>query len=235
MIQRRDFIAGLGGAAAWPLAARAQQGNRVRRIGLFLASADNDPETSVRVAALIERLRQLGWVEGRNVQFDFRWIGPAFNIDRYRAHAVDLVGLGSDVVLVGPGALAVRVVQQVSRTVPIVFTQAIDPVGDGLVASLARPGSNTTGFAAYEFGMAVKWLQLLKEIAPRVVRAAVVRESTTIGSAQFGAMQGAAASVRVELSPIDPSHDDEIERAVAALRASVQWRLDCYRQRGGEG
>jgi putative ABC transport system substrate-binding protein len=129
-MRRREFITFLGGAAAWPLAVHAQQRERMRRVGLFLALADNDPETSVRVAALIERLRQLGWVEGRNVQFDFRWIGPASDIDRYRAHAVDLVGLGPDVVVAAPGGRAVRVVQQVSRTVPIVFTQAIDPVGE---------------------------------------------------------------------------------------------------------
>jgi putative ABC transport system substrate-binding protein len=216
MIRRREFIAGLGSATAWPVVARAQQGERMRRIGLLLAFVENDPETSARVAALIERLRQLGWVEGRNMRLDFRWIGPVFDIDRYRAQAADLIGLTPDVVLAG-GAPATRVLQQASRTVPIVFTQAIDPLGDGLVASLARPGGNVTGFAAYEFGMAVKWLELLKEAAPRVVRVAVMREFTTVGSGQFGAMQGAAPSMGVELSPIDPTDQTEIERAVAAF------------------
>jgi putative ABC transport system substrate-binding protein len=206
----------LGGAAALPVGAWAQQPQPLRRVGLFLAFVENDPETSARVAALLERLQQLGWVEGRNVRFDFRWIGPVFDIDRYRAHAADLIAAAPDVVLAGSGAAA-RILQQASRTLPIVFTQTIDPVGDGLVTSLARPGGNATGIAAYEFGMAVKWLELLKEVAPRVVRVAVFREPTIVGSGQFGAMQGVAASMGVELSPIDPSDDNEIERAVAAF------------------
>jgi putative ABC transport system substrate-binding protein len=213
-MKRREFITLIGGAAAWPLAARAQQVERMRRIGWLTASlALNDPEIQARNAKFVERLRELGWVEGNNVQIDFR--SGAGNIDVARKHAAELVTV-ADVVLAN-ASQAVRVLQQTSRTVPIVFVQVPDPVGAGFVDSLAQPGSNATGFTSFEYAIGAKWLALLKEIAPAVKRVAVFRDpNDPAGSGQWGAIQSAAQSLGVELRPLDSRAEaGEIERTIA--------------------
>jgi putative tryptophan/tyrosine transport system substrate-binding protein len=215
-MRRREFIAGLGGAAVWPLAARAQQGGRLR-IGVLLSLAADDPESQVRLAAFLQGLQELGWTVGRNVQIDFRWSTDDASRKRYSA---ELVALRPDVILAQSGVVA-GALQQMTRTVPIVFVGAIDPVGAGLVASLARPGGNATGFASYEFSLAAKWLELLKDIAPSVTRVAILRDpAVPAGSAPFGAIQTRASSLRVEGIPIDTRDADELERAVTALHKS---------------
>ena len=215
-MRRRDVITLLGGAAAaWPLAARAQQSDRVRRIGVLIPVAADDAEAKARLAAFRQGLRQLGWVDGRNVQIDTRWSGG--DPERIRTHAAELVTLTPDVILAA-GGVVVGPLLQATRTVPIVFTQTPDPVGAGFVASLARPGGNATGFALFEFGISVKWLELLKEIAPRVTRAAALRDpAIPAGLGQLGAIQGVAPSFGVELSFVDVRDAPEIERAVAAF------------------
>jgi putative tryptophan/tyrosine transport system substrate-binding protein len=171
-LRRREFITLLGGAAAaWPLAARAQQTERMRRIGVLMNFAAADPEGRARFAAFMEGLQQWGWIDGRNVQIDNRWVGS--NPDYIRKHAVELVGLSPDVILASASITLVPL-QQATRKIPIVFASAIDPVGTGLIASMARPGGNATGFVAFEYSMSAKWLELLKEIAPSVTRAAVL-------------------------------------------------------------
>jgi putative tryptophan/tyrosine transport system substrate-binding protein len=216
-MKRRDFITLLGGAAAWPVAARAQQGERMRRIGVLVAVAD-DPEGQTRIAAFLRGLQQLGWVDGRNVQIDMRW--AAGDPDRFRKYAAELVALAPDVILAAGGAV-VPLLLQATRTVPIVFTQTSDPVGGGFVDSLARPGGNATGFLAFEYGISAKWLELLKEIAPRVTRAAVIRDvAIASGTGQWGALQSAAPSFGVELSPVNMRDASEIERAIAAFARS---------------
>jgi putative tryptophan/tyrosine transport system substrate-binding protein len=213
---RREFVALLGGAAAaWPLAARAQQAERVRRIGVLMTQAEDDPEGQTRLLALAQGLQESGWTIGRNVRIDTRW-GQG-DAERYRRYAAELVALAPDVILVnGPAALAQ--LQQATRSVPILFVNVVDPVGAGFVASVARPGGNATGFMLSEYSTSGKWLELLKEIAPRVTRAAIIRDPTlTATVAQFAAIQSAAASVGVELSPIDMRNTGEIERAVAAF------------------
>jgi putative ABC transport system substrate-binding protein len=214
-LRRREFITLLGGtAAAWPLAARAQQPQRMRRIGALMGVAANDPDAPPRVAAFAQGLQELGWTVGRNVQIDYRW--ATGDADRMR-YAAELVALAPDVILANSG-VNTGVLLQTTRTVPIVFVSAIDPVGAGLVASLARPGGNATGFMAYEFSLAAKWLELLKEMAPRVTRVAILRDPTVpAGSAPFGAIQGAASSLRVEVVPIDTRDAGELERAVTAF------------------
>jgi putative ABC transport system substrate-binding protein len=213
-MRRREFIAGLGGAAVWPLAAWAQQAGRMRRIGVLLGVAADDPDSPVRLAAFLQGLRELGWTVGRNTQIDYRW--ATGDADR-RRYAAELVALGPDVILASSGVV-VGALQQTTRTVPIVFVTAIDPVGAGLVASLARPGGNTTGFAAYEFSLAAKWLELLKDIAPGVTRVAILRDpAVPAGSAPFGAIQVKASSLRVEVVPIDTRDAGELERAVTAF------------------
>jgi putative tryptophan/tyrosine transport system substrate-binding protein len=183
----------------------------VRRIGVLLSLAADDPESQVRLAALLQGLQELGWTVGRNVQIDFRWSTDDASRKRY---AAELVALRPDVILAQSGVVA-GVLQQTTRTVPIVFAGAIDPVGAGLVASLARPGGNATGFASYEFSLAAKWLELLKDIEPRVTRVAILRDpSVPAGSAPFGAIQTRASSLRVEGIPIDTRDADELERAV---------------------
>ena len=214
-MKRREFITLIGGAAAWPLAARAQQGERVRRIGVLTAFTADDLESQARIAAFQQGLQKLGWTDGGNVRIDIRW--AAGDVDLFRRYAAELFALAPDVILAN-GALALRPLQQVTRTVPIVFVNVPDPVGAGFVASLARPGGNSTGFTSFEYSLASKWLELLKEIAPRVMRAAVVRDpSNPSGIGEFAAIQGAAASSGVELSPVDIRYAAEIERAVAAL------------------
>jgi putative tryptophan/tyrosine transport system substrate-binding protein len=214
-MRRREFMAGLGSAATWPLAVRAQQPPRLRRIGVLLSLPPDDPILPVRVTAFAQALQELGWTDGRNMGIDYRFAGS--DPDRIRRFGLELAVLEPDL-LVAEGAIVTHVLQQVARTVPIVFVLASDPVGEGLVASLARPGGNTTGFALWEYGIGVKWLQLLKEIAPNVTRAAVIRDrSSTAQTGQFGAMQGVAPMLRMQLSPIDAREPVEIERGITAF------------------
>jgi putative ABC transport system substrate-binding protein len=216
-MRRREFIAGLGGAAAasaaiWPLAARAQQADRMRRIGVLMASPEN-PVGQSDIVALRQGLRELGWTEGRNLRIDTRWGGADFR-DSMRRNAAELVALAPDAIVAGTGGI-VRELQQASRAVPIVFPRANDPVGAGLVESLARPGGNATGFASIEYSMGGKFLELLKEVAPRVTRAAVIRDPGAAGGIGFlGAIQTAAVSLRMEVRPVDVRDDDAIERGI---------------------
>ena len=214
-MKRREFISMLGGAAAWPLAARAQQAERMRRIGILLNLASDDAEGQARLAAFHQGLQQLGWTVGRNVQIDYRW--GAGDADRIRKFAAELVALAPDVIL-STGSPSVAALQQATRTIPIVFTAVADPVGAGYVDSLARPGGKATGFLVFEYSIAAKWLELLKEIAPRVTRAAVLRESAiAAGPAQFGIIQAIAPALGVELRPVDVRDAGEIERAITAF------------------
>jgi putative tryptophan/tyrosine transport system substrate-binding protein len=213
-MRRRDFIAGLGGAVAWPLAVRAQAA-RMRRIGVLVTGPVDDPESLLQGTAFVQGLQELRWIVGRNVRLDYRW--GIFEPDRVRKDAVEPVALAPDVMLVMTG-VAAAVLQQVTRTIPIVFVLTIDPVGAGLVANLGHPGRNATGFAGMEFNLAAKWLQLLKEISPRVRRVAVLRDPTVpAGSAPYGAIQGAASSFGVEVVPIDTRDRLEFEQAIAAF------------------
>ena len=211
-MRRREFIAGLGSAAAWPLVARAQQGGRVRRIGVLMNGASDDPEAQTRNAAFLQGLQEWGWAIGRNVRIDTRW--AVGDTDRLRRYAAELVALAPDVIQ-ATGASGVAASQRATRTIPIVFANVTDPVGAGLVASLARPGGNTTGFMFTEYGMSGKVLELLKQIAPRVTRAAVLRDSTVAGQiGQFAAIGSVAPSLGVEVSPVDVLDAGEIERAI---------------------
>jgi putative ABC transport system substrate-binding protein len=210
-LKRREFITLFGGAAAWPLAARAQQGDPMRHIGVLMSTGAGDPEGQARIAAFLDGLHQLGWSDGRNVQIDTRWPAGS-DVDQVRKYAAELVALAPDVIL-ATGNTATGPLQQATHTVPIVFVVTADPVGNGYVASLARPGGNTTGFSFIEFGISGKWLELLKEIAPRVTRVAVLREIPT-GLGQLGAIQSVAPSFGVELIPVDVRDPGEIERAV---------------------
>jgi putative tryptophan/tyrosine transport system substrate-binding protein len=215
MIGRREFMALLGGMAAWPVAARAQQRERVRRIGILMNLAADDPQAQARVAAFLQGLQESGWAVGRNVQIDIRW-GDR-DAERNRKNVAELVALTPDAVL-GTTFPLVRALQEASREVPIVFAGIIDPVGAGLVASLARPGGHTTGIAGFEYGMSAKWLELLKEIAPRTKRVAVLRDSfTPVGIGQLAAIQGVAPSFDVELSPLVVRDPGEIEPAIASF------------------
>jgi putative ABC transport system substrate-binding protein len=215
IIGRRELIAALGGAAAWPLAARAQQSERMRRIGVLMSIAADDPEGQSRLAAFQQGLQQLGWIGGRNVEIDTRW--GAGGADRIRKYAAELLALAPDVVL-ATGSATVGPLLQATRTVPIVFVYVPDPVGAGYVSSLARPGGNATGFTPFEYGTAAKWLELLKQIAPNVTRAAIIRDpGIATGLSQFGAIQAVAPSIGVELSPVGVLDADQIERGVTAL------------------
>jgi putative ABC transport system substrate-binding protein len=220
-MKRREFITLLGGAAAvaWPLAARAQQPDRVRRIGVLMASAADDSESQARIAAFLQGLQQLGWADGRNMRIDTRW--ATTDADDIRRHAAELAALAPDVLVAATGTVTAAPLLQATRTVPIVFVQVIDPVGAGFVVSLARPGGNATGFTIYEYGMSGKWLELLKEIAPRMARAAVLRDpAIASGIGQFAAAQAVAPSLGVELSPVDVRDAGEIEHAVTAFARS---------------
>jgi ABC-type uncharacterized transport system substrate-binding protein len=211
-IGRRQFIAALGGVGlAWPLAARAQQ----RRIGVLMGTAADDPEGQARIAAFLGGLEQLGWSDGRNARVDIRW--GAVNADSSRRYAAEVVALAPDVILASASA-AMGALQQTTRMVPIVFVSIVDPVGAGFVESLARPGGNATGFTNFEYGISAKWLELLKEIAPGVTRAGVLRD-TAVGSGvgQYAIIQAVAPSFGVELRPIDVRDPVEIERAVMAF------------------
>jgi putative tryptophan/tyrosine transport system substrate-binding protein len=218
-VNRRAFIALIGTTAAWPLAARAQQAERVRRLGVLMITAEDDTESKARIGAFLQGLQELGWSDGRNVRIDIRW--GAADAERMRKHAAELVALAPDVILAAGGTPTVSALQQITRTVPIVFVGVADPVGGGFVASLASPGGNTTGFTVYEYAISGKWLELLKEVAPRIQRAAILRDSATIaGGGQFGAIQSVAPSLGVEVSPVNVHDVHEIERAVTAFARS---------------
>jgi putative ABC transport system substrate-binding protein len=223
-LKRRKLITLLAGAAAsWPLAARAQQSDRVRRIGVLMSMVDSDPRGMEFITVFAQGLAELGWTVGRNVRIEYRW--GAGDLDRFRRYAAELVALSPDVVLATAGSI-VGAFQQVSRTVPIVFVTTIDPVGGGWVESLSRPGSNATGFAAFEFSMSGKWLELLKEIAPWVKRVAVIRDpSVPAGSGGFAAIQAVAPSFGVELTPVGVRTTDEIERGITAFARSANGGL----------
>jgi putative ABC transport system substrate-binding protein len=229
-VKRRNFITGLGGAALapsmlWPRAARAQQADRMRRIGLLMNLAADDPQSQARLATFQRGLQELGWTDGRNVRIDYRWGAGAVDAERVRRYAMELVALAPDVILTA-GALTVMPLQQASRTVPIIFVSVTDPVGAGFVASLARPGGNTTGFTLFEYGISAKWLELLKQIAPRVTRVAVLRDpGLTASISQLAAIQSVAPSFGVELSPIDTRNPVDIERAVTAFARELNGGL----------
>jgi putative tryptophan/tyrosine transport system substrate-binding protein len=214
--QSSRFRSLLGGAAAaWPLATRAQQPEKMRRIGVLLSFAADDPEALARVATFLQALQQLGWTDGRNVRIEYRM--TAGDADRSRTYAAELVALAPEVILAS-GSSTVGPLLQANRTVPIVFVALVDPVGAGFVASLARPGRNVTGFTTIEYGMSGKWLELLKQIAPRITRVAVMRDpSLTSGPAMLAAIQAVAPSFGVELSPVDVRDAGEIDRAVTAF------------------
>jgi putative tryptophan/tyrosine transport system substrate-binding protein len=215
-VRRREFITLLGGAAAaWPIAARAQQQERVRRIGILLPVAADDAEFQTRVGAFLQGLQQLGWAIGRNVRIDTRWAGAS--AAEIRRHAAELIALAPDVIL-AHGVPTLGPLLQATRTVPIVFPTAADPVAAGFVDSLARPGGNVTGFMDLEYGMAGKWLELLKQIASGVTRVAVLRDpATPTGPAQFGVIQAVAPPLGMEVNPVNVRDASEIERAVGAV------------------
>ena len=217
-MRRREFITLLGGAAAWPLTARAQQAERVRRIGLLLATTADDADFQAWVGAFLQALALLGWTIGRNVRIDTRW--ATANAGEIRRHAAELVALAPDVIL-AHGSSTVGALTQATRTVPIVFPVVSDPVAAGFVDSLARPGGNATGFMTGEYSMSGKWLELLKQIAPGVTRAAVLRDATQgSGTSQFAVIQAAAPSLGVEVKPVNMRDAEEIERGVTAFARS---------------
>jgi putative ABC transport system substrate-binding protein len=215
-VKRREFITLLSGAAAWPLAARAQQGERVRRIGVLMSVDANDPEMQGLVAALMQGLREAGWTVGRNLQVELR--NSAGNVPRLRKDAEDLIALGSEVIVAGVGPTT-SILQQLTRTVPIVFAQTIDPVGNGFIERMSRPGGNITGFTQFEYVLSAKWLELLKEVAPAMTRAGVIRELAggPAGIGQWAVIAAAASSLNVELTPINLSVGDTAERTAAEL------------------
>ena len=215
-MKRREFITLLGGAAAsWPLAARAQQAERMRRIGVLMSRAADDPQGQARVAGFQQALQQLGWSDGRNVRFDIRW--HENDADRARTYAQELIALPPDIFL-ADGTVSVGALQHVARALPIVFADVADPVGAGFVDSLSRPSGSVTGFMNFEYSFSGKWLELLKQIAPQVTRAAVIRDpAITVQTVVFGAIQAVAPSLGVEITPIGVHDIDVIERAVEAF------------------
>ena len=215
-MRRREFITLLGGAAAaWPVTARAQQRERMRRIGVLMNQAADNPVSQARMNAFVQALQQSGWTDGVNVRIDTRW--AAADPEGFRKYATELVALAPDVILADTSPSVVAV-QQASRDVPIVFANVTDPVGQGFVASLARPGGNATGFSVYEYGLAPKWLELLKEIAPGVRRVAVLRDAALVaGGGLLGAIQGVAPSFGVEVSPLGVRDASEIERGITGF------------------
>jgi len=218
-MQRRDFLTLLGGAAAaWPLAASAQQPERVRRIGVLSALAEDDPESVTRRATFEQTLKALGWTNGNNLRVDYRWSGN--DADRIRKLVAELIALTPDVIVTS-GNIVLAPMMQATRTIPIVFVQTVDPVGSGFVKSLARPGGNITGFTQFEYSLAAKWVELLKQIAPHVTRAAVIRDPTRgPGIGQFAVVQAIAPSLGMELSPINALDVSEMESAIAEFARS---------------
>ena len=218
-MRRREFITLLGGTVAtWPIAARAQEGERMRRIGVLMPGSSDDAEYQARMVAFRQGLQQFGWSDGRNVRIETRWAAGDANL--FRKYAAELVALAPDVIL-APGNTSLGLLLQATRTLPIVFATILDPVGAGFVDSLARPGGNATGFISFEYGQSAKWLELLKQIAPSLTRVAVLRDpATAAGIGQFAAIQSVAPSLGVELRPIDVREADEIERAVTTFALS---------------
>ena len=224
-MNRRELFALFGSTAAlsWPLSARAQQPGRMRRIGVLHDYAEGDPEGQAQITAFRQELQKLGWMDGGNAQIDYR--AGAADADSVRTYAAALIAHGPDVVL-GAGGTIVAALQRASRTVPIVFVNVTDPVGGGLVASLARPGRNATGFTQFEFGISAKWLELLKQIAPGLTRVAVIRDPTArSGGGQLGAIQASAPAFGVEVLPIDPQDAETIERGLMAFSADMKTGL----------
>jgi putative ABC transport system substrate-binding protein len=216
-LKRREFITLLGGAVAWPLAARAQQPERMRRIGVLMHTGADEPEAQARLAAFMQGLQELGWAVGRNTRIDYRWSGG--DLARLRKDAADLVTLSPEVILAGVGATT-PTLQDATRTVPIVMAQGIDPVGAGYVDSISRPSGNVTGFIQFEYSLAGKWMELLKEVAPGVTRVGVLREPGSAGVGQWTMIQAVAQSMGVELKPIELRNAKEIERAVSTFAHS---------------
>jgi ABC-type uncharacterized transport system substrate-binding protein len=216
-MRRREFITLLGGTAfAWPLYARAQQPDQIRRSGVLMTTPADDTVGQIRLRAFLRGLRELGWTEGRNARIDIRWVRGT--PDDFRKYAAELMALAPDVIL-APGSVSVEAFQKVTHTVPIVFVHVPDPVGAGFVQTLARPGGNATGLIQYEYSIGGKWLELLKQIAPSVTQAGVIRDArTSAGLGLFGAIQAVAPGVGVEVSPINMS--DEIDRAITAFARS---------------
>jgi len=214
-IGRRDFITLLGGAAAWPAAARAQQGERNRRVAVFTALAPDDPENQSRIAAFQQEMQRLGWTEGQNLRITYHSVGS--DAEHVRKEAAELVTLAPDVILANGGTTMVPL-HQLNRSVAVVFVNVPDPVGAGFVASLARPGGNATGFTVYEYGISGKWLELLKQVAPGVARVAVLRDpANPSGMGQWGVIQAVSPSFGVELRPVDNRNADEIERGITTF------------------
>jgi putative tryptophan/tyrosine transport system substrate-binding protein len=217
-LRRRECLTLIGGAAAWPFAARAQQPERMRLIGILLGIAKDDPDYQPWISAFRQALQELGWIEGRNVRMDIRW--ATADPGEIRKQAAELVALAPDVIL-APGTTTVGPLMQATRTVPIVFPIIADPVAGGFVDSLARPGRNATGFMLFEYSIGGKWLELLKQIAPGVTRVAVLGDpNTPTGPAQFGVIQAVAPMLRVEVSAFNKRDADEIERAITAFAQS---------------
>jgi ABC-type uncharacterized transport system substrate-binding protein len=218
-MKRREFITLLGGTViAWPLAARAEQRERLRRIGVLMNITADDPEAQTRMTAFVQELGQLGWIADRNVKIDSRW--SAADNERVRRHAAELVALAPDVIVTN-SSQPVAALIEVTRTVPIVFAGVPDPVGAGFVNSLARPGRNVTGFLLFEYGLSGKWLELLKQIAPQTTRVGVIRDPTVAAAAgYFGIIQAAAPSFGVEVTPINVRDAGEIEHGVTAFARS---------------
>src|SRR5499433_4445866 len=215
-MKRRDFITLLGGAAvAWPLTARAQQGERMRRVGVLMTRVADDPQSRLQVAAFQQRLQELSWTNDVNMRIEYRW--GAGDAGQYRKYAAELVALASDVI-VAVGGSSVEALQEVTRAVPIVFVQVTDPVSRGLVASLARPRGNTTGFVQFEFVICGKWLELLKQVAPRVSRVAVLRDPAQFsGIGQIASIRSAGPASGIELTPVDVREANAIERSLKAF------------------
>jgi putative ABC transport system substrate-binding protein len=213
-MRRRDFIRIVGSAAAWPLGAHAQQPER-RRIGVLMNFAENDPAAQARLTALLQALQQLGWTNGGNVRIDIRW--SAGDSERNRRYAAELVTLAPDIIFAST-TVSVTALLQATRALPIVFVQVVDPVASGFIASLGKPGGNATGFTIYEYGMGAKWLEILKEIAPRVTRAGILRDHANVAEIGIvGAIQSMAPSLGMQLSPINLGNASEIERGITAF------------------
>jgi len=214
-MRRRAFITLLSCAAAWPLTARAQQGERVRRIGVLSPQSADDPELQARITAFAQGMQESGWIVGRNVQIEYRW--GAGDADRVRRYAAELAALAPDVIVTSGGS-TVQPLQQATRTIPIVFANVADPVGSGFVQSLSRPGGNATGFVQFEYSLSGKWLELLKQVAPGVTRAAVIRDPALVaGIGTFAVIQAVAPSLGVEVVPVNVRDAHDIERDVAAF------------------
>jgi putative tryptophan/tyrosine transport system substrate-binding protein len=218
-LKRRDFVTLVGGAAAWPLAARAQQGERMRHVGVLMTAAADDSESLARVGAFLQGLQQLGWTDGRNVRLEYRW--GSGDAGRIRKYAAELVALAPDVILV-TGTSGMTPLQQATRTIPIVFVNASDPVGGGFAMSLARPGGNATGFASIEYGMSGKWLELLKQVSPSVTRVAVIRDpSIASGSGQLGPHSAVAGSTVAKIAKPTGS---KLVKGPAESKKFVRWK-----------